>query len=89
MSKVTTANLTCGQCSNCFPINLNTKPKAITCPFCQSDVETDMIERIYQVALTVSDLNYHFRKYASEENDNLFELSVRELEVNLPVDNIQ
>lgn len=48
-----------------------------------------MIERIYQAALTVSDLNYHFRKYASEENDNLFELSVRELEVNLPVDNIQ
>lgn len=87
MSKITVAHLTCGQCNNDFPLNLNVKPESITCPFCQSDVEDNMIEDIYRAALSVWDLNYHFRKYHSERNENLFELSVKEKEVSLPVDN--
>lgn len=89
MSRSTTACLTCVQCTHDFPININVKPESIVCPFCQSKVDTDMIERIYQAALSVADVNYHFRKYASEYDENIFELSVKEQEVTFLIDRVQ
>lgn len=89
MSMITTAGLTCGQCGNFFQLNLNEKPAEIKCPFCQSEMASDMIESVYNAASTVSDLNYHFRKYKSERNEALFSLSVEEREVHLPIDDIE
>lgn len=89
MSMITTAKLTCLQCNNAFPINLNNQPESITCPFCQTDVSNDMINDIYKSALSVADLNYHFDKYAGERNDSNFKLSVKAMEVKLPFDNIE
>ncbi len=88
MSLITTAFLNCGQCLNKFPINLSMKPDSIMCPFCQSTMTNDMIQEVYNAALTVADLNYHFKKYADERNEQLFSLSIDPKEVELPIDNI-
>lgn len=84
---MTTAKLLCCQCDNKFPLNLNVKPESITCPYCQVKMAEDMIEKVYQAALTVSDLNYHFKKYNNERNEELFQLEVIPQEIALPVDN--
>ena len=88
MSLITTAFLNCGQCTNSFPINLNIKPETIICPFCQTVMTSDMIQEVYRTALTVADLNYHFKKYADERNEPSFSLTVAPREVSLPIDNI-
>ncbi|EJV8584596.1 hypothetical protein P0W59_002069 [Listeria monocytogenes] len=85
--KTTIASLKCVQCENSFPFNLNEKPSHITCPFCQTEVENDMIEQIYDAANTVGEVNKNFRSYADEYSNPVFELSVKEKEVALPVDN--
>ena len=89
MSQITTATLTCGQCSNEFPINISVKPTSITCPFCQENVSEDMIEQIYNAALIVADLNHDFIKYSYERSEPLFQLATQSKEVKLPVDDIE
>lgn len=84
MSKITVANLTCIQCGNSFPLNSNSKPTSITCPFCQTDVSSKMIEQIYNAIGTVADVNFQFRSNSIE--DPVFELSVSEQEVKLATD---
>ncbi|EOU3548656.1 hypothetical protein ACNV5V_001594 [Listeria monocytogenes] len=86
--KTTIASLKCVQCENSFPLNLNEKPSHITCPFCQTEVASDMIEQIYVAANTVGEVNYNFRKYADEYQKPIFELTVKEMEVVLPIDNV-
>lgn len=46
-----------------------------------------MIEQIYDAANTVGEVNKNFRSYADEYSNPVFELSVKEKEVALPVDN--
>lgn len=89
MALITTAQLVCYQCENKFPINLNFKPKEVTCPFCQRSMASDMIEDLFTAAGTVSDLNYHFIKYHQERDESLFSLEISSQELNLPVDNIR
>ncbi|WP_223196729.1 hypothetical protein, partial [Listeria monocytogenes] len=86
--KTTIASLKCIQCENNFPLNLNVKSSHITCPFCQTEVANDLIEQIYVAANTVGEVNYNFRKYAVEYQKPIFELSVKEMEVVLPIDNV-
>lgn len=87
MSLITTATLTCFQCSNAFPVNANKTPEHITCPFCQVAMADDMIKEVYDALLTVADLNYHFLKYQSDRGESLFQLNVRSQEVKLTSDN--
>lgn len=87
MALMTTAELKCFQCGKTFPISLYKKPNNITCVFCLSEVEKNMIDRIYNAALTVADLNSHFIKYNQESNEDLFQLHLTTEEVSLKSDN--
>lgn len=88
MSLITTASLTCGQCSNSFPLNLNFKPDSISCPFCQTDVENNMIEKIFEAISYVKDLNKDFVQFSKDRKESLFTLTVAPLELTFPGDSI-
>ncbi|MGT2866629.1 hypothetical protein [Streptococcus fryi] len=83
MALMTTAELQCMYCGNAFPINLYAKPESINCLYCLARVENDMIDKIYNAALTVADLNSHFIKYNQERNEDLFQLHLTTQEVAL------
>ena len=83
MALMTTAELKCLHCGNTFPISMYDKPKSISCIFCLAKVEDDMIDKIYNAALTVADLNSHFIKYHDERNEDLFQLHFTTQEVAL------
>lgn len=89
MTLMTTAEIKCMYCGNTFPISLYKKPSSISCIFCLAKVEDDMIEKIYNAALTVADLNHHFIKYHEERNEDLFQLHITTKEVALRCDNTQ
>ena len=48
----------------------------VNCPNCDSKIDDMMWNMLVDAALTVDEVNYHFRKYHSERNEDLFCLSV-------------
>lgn len=86
MSVMTIATLTCGQCGHDFPLNLWNEVSEIKCPYCNQEVEKDMINKIRSAWGTVADLNRDFLKYSSERDESLFRLNVNAVEVHLPLD---
>jgi transcription elongation factor Elf1 len=89
LAMFTRASLTCSQCGKSFPLNLNVKPQAIRCPFCQKEMASDMIEDVYTAAGYVSDINYRFRKYLNERDEPEFRLSVWEEEIHYPYEDTE
>lgn len=86
MSNITVANLTCGTCSNEFPLNANTKPLTITCPFCQSSVAEEMINPIYNAIFSMVEVNVELLKTSNQDNGPLFQLNTFGKNVTLPAD---
>lgn len=83
MALITTAELKCFHCGKTFPISMYKQPNSISCIFCLAKIEDDMIDKIYNAALTVADLNSHFIKYSQERNEDLFQLHLTTQEVTL------
>lgn len=57
------------------------RDKIINCPHCDAKIDKHMWNSIIDAMGTVHDVNYHFRKYNSERNEDLFEISVENYRV--------
>lgn len=48
----------------------------LNCPHCDAKMDDTMWKMVVDAILSVADVNYHFRKYSSERNEDLFDISV-------------
>lgn len=77
----TTAKILCKNCDNHFEIYWNAMPSQIKCPHCLSEMSENMVKQVRNAIGTVHDVNAHFRKYHSEREESLFEVSIQEIYV--------
>lgn len=84
MARMTTLKIRCGQCGHTFPINTFQPVEKIICPYCDEEMEQNMIEKVLKVWGTIADLNQDFRKYNAERDEKLFSINVEEIETRLP-----
>jgi hypothetical protein len=57
------------------------RDKIISCPHCDAEIDSKMWNMIVNALGTLNDVNYHFRKYNQERNEDLFEVSVENYHV--------
>ena len=58
--------------------------KIVNCPHCDATMDAKMWNMIVDAVYTVDEVNYHFRKYNGERNEDLFDISVEN--VNVPLE---
>lgn len=51
------------------------------CPHCDAKMDSVMWKMIVDAILSVADVNYHFRKYNSERNEDLFDISIENVHI--------
>lgn len=88
MAKLTIAELHCFQCGKNFPLNMYKPISSITCPYCNTDMDETMIEKVRNAWGYVADLNQDFHKYFMERDEPRFSLNVSMQDVHLPLDDI-
>jgi hypothetical protein len=57
------------------------KNKIINCPHCDATMDETMWNSLINAMGAVHDLNYHFVKYNSERNEDLFEVNIENFHV--------
>lgn len=79
----TQAKIHCFNCDSTYHVYWAgiDRERIINCPHCDAKMDQDMWERIVHAMGTVHDLNYHFRKYHGERNEDLFEVAVENVHV--------
>ena len=57
------------------------KENIVNCPHCDAKMDSKMWANIIDAVGNVWDVNYHFRKYNSERDEDQFYISVENVEV--------
>lgn len=57
------------------------RDKIINCPHCDATMDEHMWNMLVNAMGTVNEVNYHFRKYNSERNEDLFEVDIENVHV--------
>lgn len=86
MAQVTTAHVKCGKCSHEFLIDTAHELTEIRCPYCQTKMADDMVEKVLHAWGYVSDLNADFVKYHIDREEPLFSVQIESDEVPMPSD---
>lgn len=79
----TQAKIHCFNCDSTYYVYWDgiNRDKIISCPHCDAEIDKKMWKKIVNAMGTVNDLNYHFRKYHDERNEDLFEVSIENVHV--------
>lgn len=59
------------------------KDHIVNCPHCDAKMDEHMWENVINAVYTVDEVNYHFRKYHGERNEDQFSINVENYEVPL------
>lgn len=88
MARMSIAHLKCFQCGHSFPINTYHQLDKISCPYCDTEVNEEMIKRITEARGYVAEVNHDFDKYSGEYGEPQFGLSISLEEVKFPLEDI-
>ncbi len=79
----TQAKIHCFNCDATYYVYWSgiSREKIISCPHCDAVIDEHMWNHIVDAMGTVNDVNYHFRKYNGERNEDLFEISIENYHV--------
>ncbi|MDU6274034.1 MAG: hypothetical protein E6590_12825 [Clostridiales bacterium] len=79
----TKAKIKCFNCNNTYEVYKSEvrKEHIVHCPYCDAKMDNRMWEAIIRAIYTVGEVNYLFRKYHQEREEDLFQVDIEQIYV--------
>lgn len=86
MAHITSASIHCFQCNHDFVLNMFYPDETISCPYCNTKMESSMVEKVTKAWAAVAGVNNKFYRHEIDYEEPRFSLSALDTEVHLPSD---